>query len=266
MTDPSGLVNQDTLPLVSTLSSGSWTASEAAVPTTADTNPLDAETVELLGDSCGPTGQCQAVGTFADATGGQQALLEVLSGGQWTVDSPTLPPDADGDGAFAELRSVSCQTGQPCLAVGSYLEGSGNQRSLVEDISADGSTPGDVSLPSDANDALAASLTGVACSTSIPTAVTPQTSAPSTTTPRTTTSTTTSTTTTTTPGATSTSSTSTPTTTTTTTPATTTTTPTTEPAPNSTGSSCSTVGTYQDQNALGEGIIGISAVTGSATS
>jgi hypothetical protein len=287
MTDASGLVNQNSLPLVSTFASGRWTSGEGAIPSDADTSSLDAETVEFLGDSCDPTGLCQAVGAFADGTGGQEALAETLSGGTWIVDAPTLPADADSDGAFAVLRSVSCQTGQPCLAVGSYLEGSGLERALVEKISAGDGTPGTVSLPSDASDDLAASLNGMSCSTSIPTALVPETTTPSTTTPSTTTpstttpSTTTSSTTTTTSTSTTTTTsapettpstpastptttnpTATPTTTTTTTPTTPTTAP--APAPAPTAPSCSVVGTYQDQNDLSQGIIGVSDISGSA--
>jgi hypothetical protein len=282
MTEASGLVNQDSLPLVSTLASGQWTSSEGAIPNDADTSALNAETVEFLGDSCDPTGQCQAVGSFADSAGGQQALVETLSGGSWAVDASALPSDADSDGAFAELHSVSCQSGQPCLAVGSYLEGSGNQRALVENISADG-TPGGITLPSDAGDDLTASLIGISCSTSMSTAPVPESPTPSTATPTTTASTpttTTSTTATTTGSSpqtttstavstptsarsTTTTSTTTPTTVPTTTP--TTTTPTTAPvaAPTAT---CSTVGSNQDQNALSQGFIGVSSISGSAPS
>jgi hypothetical protein len=277
MTEASGLVNQDSLPLVSTFASGHWSSSEGAIPNDADTSALNAETVEFLGDSCDPTGQCQAVGSFADSTGGQQALVETLSGGGWAVDAPALPPDADSDGAFAELHSVSCQTGQPCLAVGSYLEGSGYQRALVEDISAGRGTPGDISLPSDASDDLTASLIGDSCSPSTPTVPAPEKTTPSTTTssPTTTTSTSTSTTTTTSPEAatstsvsttTSTSSTTTSTTTTSTTVPTTT--PATAPAPSvpPTATPCTTVGSYQDQNSLSQGFIGVSSIAGSAPS
>jgi hypothetical protein len=277
MTDPSGLVNQNTLPLVSTLASGGWTSGEGAIPNDADTSALDAETVEFLGDWCDPAGLCQAVGTFADGSGGQQALLETLSGGTWVVDSPTLPADADSDGAFAELRSVSCQAEQPCLAVGSYIEASGNRRALVENVSADGGTPGDVSLPSDASDDLAASMNGVSCSTSMPTPVTPQITTPATTTPSTATptttapSTTTTTTTTTNPESTtnsavSTTTTSTAPTSTTTTTTTPTTTPTTAPTPASAETTCTILGSYQDQNALSQGLIGISDTSGLAPS
>jgi hypothetical protein len=270
MTEPSGLVNQNTLPLVGTLASGRWTSGEGAIPNSADTNALDAETVEFLGVWCDPIGLCQAVGTFADGTGGQQALLETLSGGTWTVGSTSLPADADGDGAFAELRSVSCQAEQPCLAVGSYLDGSGNRLALIENVSADGGTPADISLPANAGDAFAASMIGVSCSATPPTAVTPETTTPTTTTPTTTTpstSTTTPTTTSSTEPSTDpavSAPTTTTSTTTTSTTTTTTTTQTTAPAPDSAATACSIVGSYQDQNALSQGLIGISDSSGLA--
>ena len=106
MREASGLVIEDTLPLVETLASGTWTPSEGAIPAAAGTATLDAESVQFLGDFCDPTGLCQAVGTYADGSGSQLPLVETRSGGTWRVASPVLPSDAEGNGT---VRGDPCR-------------------------------------------------------------------------------------------------------------------------------------------------------------
>jgi hypothetical protein len=259
MRNASGLVIEDTLPLVETLASGTWTPSEGAIPAAADTATLDAESVQFLGDFCDPTGLCQAVGTYADSGGNQLPLVETRSGGTWMAASSVLPSDAEGNGIFAAILAVSCPTGGHCVAVGNYLDGNGNQRALVENLAAGSWTPSEAPLPSGTTVDPSASLNGVSCSISTaggaPTATT--TPQPSTTTSTTTPSISTSTT-----GSTSTTTTTTgaPTGSTTTTPTSTTTTPTsttttTTPAASPMTTSCTIVGSYQDASGLTQGLL-----------
>jgi hypothetical protein len=251
MRDASGLVIEDTLPLVETLASGTWTPSEGATPAAAATAILDAESVQFLGAFCDPAGLCQAVGTYADSSGNQLPLVETRSGGTWMVASPVLPADAEGNGTFAAILAVSCLPGEHCVAVGNYLDGDGNQRALVENLSAGSWTPSEAPLPSGITVDPSASLNGVSCSIfttgAAPTATT--TPPPSTTTSTTTSSTSTSTPTT---GSTSATPPSTPATTTTSTTTTTTSTPAESPMT----TSCTIVGSYQDASGLTQGVLG----------
>jgi hypothetical protein len=260
MRDPSGLIIEDTLPLVDTLASGAWTPSEGAIPAAADTATLDAESVQFLGDFCDPTGLCQAVGTYADSNGDQFPLVETRSGGTWIADNSVLPSDAAGNGTFAAILSVSCPPGGPCVAVGNYLDANGNQRALVENLSASSWTPSEAQLPSGTGVDPSASLNGVSCSISTASAAAPAAiSTPTPSTSTSTSSTTAPTTSTSTPITTRTpsgSATTAPTSTTTTT--TTTTTPSstsTAPASSPMTTSCNLVGSYQDANGLTQGVL-----------
>ena len=269
MRDASGLIIEDTLPLVETLATGTWTPSEGAIPAAADTATLDAESVQFLGDFCDPTGLCQAVGTYADSGGNQLPLVETRSGGTWMAGSSVLPSDAEGNGTFAAIFAVSCPPGEHCVAVGNYLDGNGNQRALVENLSAGSWTPSEAPLPSGTTVTPTASLNGVSCSISAAdTAPTATTTPP----PSTTTSTTTSSISTPTTGSTSTSTTartpttsttstltSTTTTSTTTTTTTETSTTTTTPAASPMTTSCNIVGSYQDASGLTQGVLGTQA-------
>jgi hypothetical protein len=257
MRDPSGLIIEDTLPLVDTLASGVWTPSEGAIPAAAATATLEAESVQFVGDFCDPTGLCQAVGTYATSNGDQLPLVETRSGGTWIAGSSVLPSDAVGNGTFAAILSVSCPPGGHCVAVGNYLDTNGNQRALVENLSASSWTPGEAQLPSGSNLDPAASLNGVSCSISTAGAAAPTTI--TTPTPNTSTSTSTSTSTTTssttapTTSSTSTSiTTRTPSGSTTTTPTTTTTT---TPASSPMTTSCNLVGSFQDASGLTQGVL-----------
>jgi hypothetical protein len=267
MRDTSGLIIEDTLPLVETLTSATWAPSEGAIPAAADTAALDAESVQFLGDFCDPTGLCQAVGTYADSGGNQLPLVETRSGGTWMAGRSVLPSDAQGNGTFAAILAVSCPPGEHCVAVGNYLDGNGNQRALVESLSTGSWAPSEAPLPSGTTVDPSASLNGVSCSISAvgaaPTAAPTATSTPP---PSTTTSTTTSSGPTPTTGSTSTSTTtrtptssattSTPTSTTTTTTTTTTSTTTPTPAASPMTTSCTIVGSYQDASGLTQGVLG----------
>ena len=77
-----------------------------------------------------------------------------------------LPSDAEGNGTVAAILAVSCLPGEHCVAVGNYLDGDGNQRALVENLSAGSWTPSEAPLPSGITVDPSGSLSGVSCSIS----------------------------------------------------------------------------------------------------
>ena len=87
-------------------------------------------------------------GRLPTAPGIHSPLVETLSGGTWTVADPLLPSDADDQGTFALLVSVSCPAVEPCVAVGNYAQSGGNQHALIERGSVNTWTPSDAPLPS----------------------------------------------------------------------------------------------------------------------
>ncbi len=95
--------------------------------------PSDAGTgdVEMHWLSCPSTGNCSAVGRYADASGDRLGLLLSEKLGRWTAVRATLPLGAASD-PIVELGSVSCASAGNCSAVGSYEDTpSGNTQGVL---------------------------------------------------------------------------------------------------------------------------------------
>jgi hypothetical protein len=59
----------------------------------------------------------------------EEALIEKLSGGSWTVE----PPATVAGAVSSRLLGISCQVGgSECMAVGYYVNSSGERRTLAE--------------------------------------------------------------------------------------------------------------------------------------
>lgn len=146
---------------------GVWsTAVVPALPTGALTSEQDAG---LFGLSCPTSGNCAAVGTFANATD-QQAMVLHQTGGTWAPASGgttvTLPDDAatTGDDQNA-LLGIDCPSLLTCVAVGQYETADAiAPMALNED---DGSWPTATTLttptPTETTGTPVAFLTSVSC-------------------------------------------------------------------------------------------------------
>jgi hypothetical protein len=110
--------------LLETLSAGKWTATEAPLPP--DTNILSGGFLDAL--SCAAAARCTAVGGYYSTNvyppgGGSQLqpLVDVLSGGKWSVTKLPLPTDIDNISASTFLESVSCAADGSCVAIGQWF-------------------------------------------------------------------------------------------------------------------------------------------------
>jgi hypothetical protein len=81
----------------------------------------------LVAVSCESSGTCQAVGSFINTAGVAQTLVESYDGGAWLI----IPTPVNGTGANT-LAAVSCTSDSFCKAVGSYVNSSGHQQTLIE--------------------------------------------------------------------------------------------------------------------------------------
>ncbi len=114
-----------------------WTPT--TVPTlgpAAATDPL----MSVKSVSCPSTTSCVAVGTFTDASGKVQGLVETLSGTTWTAAAAPLiglSPAAAADPSV-NLVGVSCPSAGSCVVVGSYNDSSGVAHGLIETLSGAG--------------------------------------------------------------------------------------------------------------------------------
>lgn len=137
--------NGDTEPLLVTLTGGVWQI--VTLPT-----PTDIAGPAGLGDAaCSTATSCVVGGHYPDTAGGEAPLLETLSNGRWKASVPSLPADAAGEqGASqnANLGQVSCiGASGACLAIGSYVDVSGNQDSFLATLIGGSWTSEEVTQP-----------------------------------------------------------------------------------------------------------------------
>jgi hypothetical protein len=96
---------------------GKWNASTVTPPSMAS------DSIALLGISCPPTGACEAVGAYDDASNVQHPwAVQVAGGVAGTGVDVTLPSDFDKSASpqAAGLKGISCPSSGSCVAVGGY--------------------------------------------------------------------------------------------------------------------------------------------------
>jgi hypothetical protein len=130
-------------------SSGKWKATEATLPAGADTsNPI----ASFNSVSCASAGNCTAVGAYRDTPNDySQAMMVTETSGKWGPAVEATPPNvATASNPTVTLNSVSCTSPGDCIAVGDYIDTSGNTQGLVLTQSDGAWTPTEATLPSDA--------------------------------------------------------------------------------------------------------------------
>ena len=121
--------------LITGLANKIWTTIPAPVkglkpPPTTGSN----QQVVLQDVACISSTSCEVVGRYGDASNNEHGYLAVLKSGTWlAVTMPTrkLNPGPDSD-PTAQLTSVSCPVVNACVAVGSYLDNSGDVEGVVQ--------------------------------------------------------------------------------------------------------------------------------------
>jgi hypothetical protein len=113
-----------------TESANSWTATAAPLPSGVGSFPISC----LRSIACPSATSCVAVGYYVDASGNYLGLVETLSGTTWTATEAPVPANAAANPGVG-LGPVTCVAVSSCVAIGSYLDASGNGRLLVETLS-----------------------------------------------------------------------------------------------------------------------------------
>jgi hypothetical protein len=83
---------------------------------------------ELSAVTCAGADDCWAAGSYADASGNSQALIERDTGTGWRIVSGPTPSGGTAD----NLNGVTCAGARDCWAVGSYTDSIGNSPTLAE--------------------------------------------------------------------------------------------------------------------------------------
>ena len=148
--------------MVATEAAGTWGQA------TGVTLPAGASMVQnafLDGVACASAGNCVAVGSYPDATAGNEAMVATETGGTWAPATElVLPSGAAASAQNAELTSVSCASAGNCVAVGDYTDSASAVQPMVADET--GGTwaqASELPRPSGAGSTAAATLDSVAC-------------------------------------------------------------------------------------------------------
>jgi hypothetical protein len=158
--------SSNTQGLIERLTKGTWSLTEAPVPSNAAANPR----VSFTSIACPSTGSCTAVGQYYDGSGNTQGLVESLSKGAWIALDAPLPENANTSSTSA-LSSVECPSDHLCDAVGSYSDMSGDDQGLIDTFKGATSSATEAPLPKTAG-ATSADLISIECiSTVVCTAV-----------------------------------------------------------------------------------------------
>jgi hypothetical protein len=156
-TDSSG----DIQAFVADEANGTW-GSAAEVPGLAGLN-ADGN-AEVTSVSCASAGNCTAGGYYSDSSGHDQAFVADEAGGAWS-DAVEVPGTAGlNTGGVGAVTSVSCPSAGNCVAVGQYVDSSGEQQAFVAD-EAGGSWADAVEVPGTAtlDTGGSAQITSVSC-------------------------------------------------------------------------------------------------------
>jgi hypothetical protein len=141
--------------LIATDNAGSWSSTEAQLPST---GPYAAETTSgvaaLNAVDCTSSGNCVAVGQYEDSSGLFHSMIDTESANAWQTAQPvTLPGNATSaiDDQTTDLWGISCPSAGNCDAVGAYDTGAESPELLsVSETAGSWQQGSEVSLPSGA--------------------------------------------------------------------------------------------------------------------
>jgi hypothetical protein len=136
------------------------------LPPGASTAP-HAQNAQLDSVTCTSAGNCVAVGSYADAFLGSQAMIATETSGAWGRASElTLPAGANttAEDQHAQLSSVACTSAGNCVAVGGYSDVASSTHAMVAaETNGVWGQASEINVPAGANATQTASLESVAC-------------------------------------------------------------------------------------------------------
>jgi hypothetical protein len=116
----------DVAAMILTRSGGSWAVGAGQLPANATAVSSDLSAV-----SCPSVSRCTAVGGYTDASGDQDGMLLISSGGSWAASEAPAPGNAASN-PFESLQRVSCPSASFCMATGYYNEPSTSAGVILE--------------------------------------------------------------------------------------------------------------------------------------
>ena len=138
----------------------SWTAATAPLPADAPANPY----FYILGIACPSATACVVTGYYGDLDSpsrGNEGLLLTRHGSSWTAATAPLP--AGHIDRYTTVWAAACPAGTGCVAVGDYIDASGNGGGLLLTRHRWSWTAATAPVPAGAATNLYSSIRAVAC-------------------------------------------------------------------------------------------------------
>jgi hypothetical protein len=151
--------NGDGQGLIETLSGGTWTATEAPLPTGVAADSVNYLTAPL---ACPSVGSCVATGEYDDSNGDEQGLIETLSGGTWTATEAPLPTGAANQ-LGVEFSALACPSVGSCVVTGEYWDSNDDEQGLIETLSGGTWTATEAPFPTGAASPPGVGFSALAC-------------------------------------------------------------------------------------------------------
>ncbi len=147
------VANGDSLGVIDTSSSGTWSAGTTPTPTGASSDPSPA----VFAVTCKGATFCLGVGQYTDSTGRTQGLVLIDQSGAW---SASIMPATDN--RHVVVRAVACASVTSCAAAGHYVL-DGEQVGYLMTLSGSTLSASTSSLPANASSSPAEDLGFVSC-------------------------------------------------------------------------------------------------------
>jgi hypothetical protein len=144
--------------VLDTWSAGSWTASQAPLPSGASTGST--QLVQPTQVWCAAAGSCVATSLYVTSGDLQADMLLTETSGSWSAVQTPLPSSG---GTEASASAVTCSSASSCLAVGTYADLSGNTQGLILADSSGTWTAAKAPLPANAGSNPEDDLDAVSC-------------------------------------------------------------------------------------------------------
>jgi len=118
------------LGLIDTLAGGTWTATQAPMPSNAASG--SAQNALLFDASCPTPAFCLSVGEYIGPNDAETGYVETLVGGSWsTLEAPVPANAAVTGGLYSVARTVACYSPVACT-VGGYYADPGNTQGFLD--------------------------------------------------------------------------------------------------------------------------------------
>lgn len=126
----------------------SSTSQEAPTPVQAATDP----DMSLSAVQCASVSSCIAVGSYENAAGNTEGLIETLAGSEWSATKAPIPADASLGDPHVSFSAITCGETGSCAAMGKYTDSGNNVHVFVDSLSSKGKWSASVpSVPANAS-------------------------------------------------------------------------------------------------------------------